>query len=52
MKSSRERGVLGNEIVHGVAIRQHSDDLVDGNAGALYARLTVANPRVNRNSLQ
>jgi hypothetical protein len=47
-----KRGVLRQKIVYGVAVCQHPDDLVHGDARALHARLTATDLRIDANSLE
>jgi hypothetical protein len=48
--SPLESRILGEQFIDGVAVSEHADDLVDGNAGALDAGLAVADGRVNGDS--
>ena len=47
-----ERWILGEQIVDGVAVGEHADDLMDRDAGALDAGLSVTDGRVDGDSFE
>jgi hypothetical protein len=46
----RESWILGGQVVDGVAVSEYADDLMDRDAGALDAGLSVADGRVDGDS--
>ena len=46
-----KRGVLGEKVVNSIAASEHVDDLMDRNSRALYASLTMADIRIDRDSI-
>ena len=49
--SSRISRIGFQKRVYAVAVREHAHDLMQGNPGGRDARLSMANPRMNRDSL-